>query len=505
MNKYFAYTRVSTSRQGEQGVSLEQQRDAIARYAQRNEMEVSEWFEERETAARRGRPIFSRMIRLIRNRKAAGILIHKIDRSARNLRDWSDLGELIDHGIDVRFVNEGLDLSSRGGRLSADIQAVVAADFIRNLKEETKKGFYGRLKQGILPMPAPLGYRNVGPGCPKEPDAGTAHLVKHLFELYAGGRQCFRTLLEEAKRIGLKGRFGQPLSANGLSTMLNNPFYMGLIRIMKTGESFIGVHKPLISKSTFERVHNVLTGKANTKAQRHDLLFRRRVACKHCRHSLIGETGKGNVYYRCHTRSCPTVTLREDVIETTVVRELSRLSFSADERAYLQQEIERLRHDSLKQREAAISSIQIQLAQSEDRLNRLTDAFIDRLIERDLFETRKKTLLSERLDLQSNLAQWQNGKRNIDDELAEVIGRADGACLAYINGTVEEKRDILDSVTSERVADGKVLTIMLNIPFRTVAERQDSSDGSPSSVIHRRCSRLLSYIKQDLRTACVSD
>jgi site-specific DNA recombinase len=70
-------------------------------------------------------------------------------RSARNLKDWADLGELIDSDLEVHFANESLDLHSRGGRLSADIQAVVAADYIRNLREERIKGFYGRLKQGL--------------------------------------------------------------------------------------------------------------------------------------------------------------------------------------------------------------------------------------------------------------------------------------------------------------------------------------------------------------------
>jgi hypothetical protein len=40
----------------------------------------------------------------------------------------------------VHFANDSLDLNTRGGRLSADIQAVVAADYIRNLREEAKKG-----------------------------------------------------------------------------------------------------------------------------------------------------------------------------------------------------------------------------------------------------------------------------------------------------------------------------------------------------------------------------
>jgi DNA invertase Pin-like site-specific DNA recombinase len=156
MKQYFAYIRVSTTRQGESGVSLPQQRDAIERYAQRNQLEISRWFEEQETAAKQGRPVFGTMVKLLRKQDAAGVLIHKIDRSARNLRDWADLGELIDKGIEVHFANESLDMTSRGGRLSADIQAVVASDYIRNLREESKKGIYGRLKQGYYPMPAPL-------------------------------------------------------------------------------------------------------------------------------------------------------------------------------------------------------------------------------------------------------------------------------------------------------------------------------------------------------------
>src|ERR1700730_17568631 len=82
MNQYFAYIRVSTARQGEQGVSLEQQRDAITHYAQRNRMELAHVFEERETAARAGRPVFTQMIRQLKASMARGVVIHKIDRSA---------------------------------------------------------------------------------------------------------------------------------------------------------------------------------------------------------------------------------------------------------------------------------------------------------------------------------------------------------------------------------------------------------------------------------------
>jgi len=246
MRKLYGYIKVSTMKQGERGVSLQEQREAIKRYAASRGFIISDWFEERVTAAKRGRPAFTDMLKRLRARKARGVIIHKIDRGARNLKDWADLGQLIDEGIEVHFCNENLDLNSRGGRLSADLQAVVAADYIRNLREETRKGFYGRLKQGLYPLAAPLGYLDRGKGEPKELDPLTAPLTRHAFELYATGSYNLRSLQAELHRLGLRTKGGGRLSINGLSTILNNPFYAGLIRIRRTNETFQGVHEPLI-------------------------------------------------------------------------------------------------------------------------------------------------------------------------------------------------------------------------------------------------------------------
>jgi site-specific DNA recombinase len=76
-------------REGEHGSSLQEQRDAIQSFATRNHMRIAEWFEERETAAKIGRREFSRMVAALKKKKAVGVIFHKIDRSARNLRDWS--------------------------------------------------------------------------------------------------------------------------------------------------------------------------------------------------------------------------------------------------------------------------------------------------------------------------------------------------------------------------------------------------------------------------------
>ena len=194
MKTYFAYIRVSTVKQGDHGCSLDEQKSAIEAYAQRHGLNVIEWFAETETAAKQGRREFNRLTSLLKRGKAAGVIIHKIDRSARNLKDWAGLGDLIDAGIEVLFAHEGLDMQTRGGRLAADIQAVVAADFIRNLRDEVRKGFYGRLKQGYYPLPAPRGYRNNGKAKSKTIDPDYGPLVAQAFRLYATGNFSLDTL-----------------------------------------------------------------------------------------------------------------------------------------------------------------------------------------------------------------------------------------------------------------------------------------------------------------------
>src|ERR1039457_7345289 len=100
--------------------------------------------------------------------------------------------------------------------------------------------------------------------------------------MYSTGTANFHGLLQEAERVGLRGRNGKQITLNGLTHLLNSSFYMGLIQIKVSGQSFIGVHEPLISKALFQRVQDVLHGKTNTRTNRHDFLFRRRLCCKSC-------------------------------------------------------------------------------------------------------------------------------------------------------------------------------------------------------------------------------
>jgi DNA invertase Pin-like site-specific DNA recombinase len=216
MKKVYGYIRVSTVKQGS-GVSLQEQKEAILRYAEKHDLSIIEWFEELETAAKQGRPLFTKMMKLLRDGKSDGVIIHKIDRSARNLKDWALLGDLMDQGVDVHFAHESLDMETRGGRLAADIQAVIASDYIRNLRDEAMKGLYGRLKQGIYPFGAPIGYINNGGGQLKTIDSIQGPLVKKAFELYGSEKHGLHTLTKVMNELGLRNLNGNLLSINAIS------------------------------------------------------------------------------------------------------------------------------------------------------------------------------------------------------------------------------------------------------------------------------------------------
>ena len=110
-------------------------------------------------------------------------------------------------------------------------------------------------------MPARLGYLDAGPGKTKVPDPGRAPLMKMAFELYATRQYSLKRLADKLFELGLRTKAGKQVTDSVLSRLLSNPFYMGVIRIRKTGDSYLGVHPPLISKDLFDCVQHILRGK----------------------------------------------------------------------------------------------------------------------------------------------------------------------------------------------------------------------------------------------------
>jgi DNA invertase Pin-like site-specific DNA recombinase len=469
MKTYFAYVRVSTVRQGEHGSSLQEQKAAIETYAARNGLHISVWFEERVTAAKQGRREFARLTAQLRAGKAQGVIIHKIDRSARNLKDWAGLGELIDAGIEVLFAHEALDLQTRGGRLAADIQAVVAADFIRNLREEVRKGLYGRLKQGFYPLAAPRGYLDRGKARVKDICPRQGPLVRQMFELYATGAYSLELLRHEMARRGLTDRSNQPLSFKSLSIILRNPFYVGLMRIRSTGDVFEGKHVPLVAKAVFDRVQTIMDGRLYPRTEKHLFLFRRLLKCSRCGRSLSGERQRaGRIYYRCHDRACRGVCVAEPAVDAAVRSCLRELALDEGDLGDLR---DLLRKQVAKGRQAASdreTRLTAELNRLAQRLVRLTDVLLDGMIDRDTFAERKEALLHkrreihDRLDGHDGLTFWE--------DVAKRFEQASAAYSGYDTATPDEKRAMVKLLGSNMIVDRKKPAIRLHFPYSAIQE-----------------------------------
>jgi DNA invertase Pin-like site-specific DNA recombinase len=448
---YYGYTRVSTVKQGD-GVSLEAQKEAIERYASQHSLIVSHWLEEKETAAKLGRPIFTQMIKDLHANKADGVIMHKIDRSARNLRDWATVGELQDAGIDVHFAAESVDFASRGGRLTADIQAVISADYIRNLREETIKGINGRLKQGLYPFKAPIGYLDKGGGKVKTIDPVRGPLVKQVFELYNTGQYSFASLAEEMNKRGLRGRLGKRVYKGKIERILSNPFYMGTIEVLTTGAIYAGIHEPLISATLFRSVQERRVGRANKKKTKHDFLYRGLFKCIDCKNSMIPEKQRGNVYYRCHTPDCTTTTVREDVLETCITEKLQLLEIMPETANQFISNLSAglLTHTTQPHRDTGA----IEKAKLNTQNNNLLNALLKGTIDDETYKSKLKELKIAEMSLKEESERRSTSTLN-RRYYAKFLEHAQNLANTYVSALKHEKRQLVELCFSNKSISGR--------------------------------------------------
>lgn len=477
----YAYIRTSTIKQGTEGVSLEAQHDAIAAYALRHKITIVEWFSETQTAAKKGRPIFSKMMKALSRRKVDGLVLHRIDRGSRNLKDWSDISDLSDMGLQIHFAHDSVDLNTRGGRLAADVQAVVAADFIRNLREETKKGMLGRLKQGYYPFGAPTGYVDRGKAKAKTIDPIKGPLVRKAFELYASGRYSFDTLREELHRLGLQTPKGKPLSMAGLTTMFNNPFYMGLMRLRSTGELFKGLHTPLITPALYERVHDVLHGRVSHRGLKHHHIYRRDIVCQSCKLKLIGEIQKkAYVYYRCHKKSCPKTSSREEVVTSAMEGELLLFRRLVETYPDLDKVLEFSIADLIAEKQKAIEAIGIERANLAARLDTITDAVIEGLIDKEAYIERKNAIVRERLRLDEIVARYEAGDPPQATNARRYLELAKRLREGFFLGSPLYARSMVRETLLNFSATGKTVELQWCYPFDKLIEHAKTLVGDPT-------------------------
>jgi len=185
------------------------------------------------------------MLQELEETQISYLVVHKSDRFARNQFDHHmTMAVLAQHGVKLISITEHFGDNPQG-RLAAGMMAAFNEYYSDNLSFEVKKGIAQKVKDGIWPTYAPVGYVNVRRATGKRRDEGVivvdpeqAPLMREAFLLYSTGLYSINTLLAVMTEKGLRSKTGRCLSHSNLHHLLTRPIYKGVVAWH--GEEFPG-------------------------------------------------------------------------------------------------------------------------------------------------------------------------------------------------------------------------------------------------------------------------
>lgn len=363
--KAVIYARFSSDNQREESITAQVR--ACTEYAMRKGYAVLKVYpDEAKSAVTDNRPNFLQLINDAKSKLFDVVLVHKLDRFARNRFDSAFYKrELRRCGTRVESVLEQLDDSPESVILESVLEGL-AEYYSKNLAREVMKGMHETALQakhcGGTP---PLGF-DVDSNKNYVINEQEAKAVRLIFELYDAGFGYDR-IISELNTSGFLTKRGKPFGKNSLHEILKNEKYTGVYtfnkrqgrtadgmknnRRQKSHEEIIrvpGALPAIIESSLFERVQEKMfknrqsSERARNKAKT-TFLLSGLIKCGHCGSAYIGNTAtaKGQRYgfYECgardRTRSCNNRRVRKHILEGVVLEEMEQNIFSPEARDVL--------------------------------------------------------------------------------------------------------------------------------------------------------------------------
>jgi DNA invertase Pin-like site-specific DNA recombinase len=479
------YARVSSEEQEKEGFSIPAQLTLLREYAAREGIEIRHEFVDVETAKKPGRTGFNEMVAFFKKQakrkqespRCLTLLVEKTDRLYRNLKDYVTIDEL---QIDIHFVKEAVVLSPKSHsseKFMHGIKVLMAKNYVDNLSEETKKGMMEKAKQGMWPLAAPIGYRNVtGDGGKKliviNPEI--APIIRRLFERYATGRYSLKELLEMARSDGLLSpRSGKPASKAHIHKILCNRFYYG--QFTWRGKVYDGSHEPLVSRELWDKVQAILRdrGTKKPKKRKHNFAFSGLITCKHCGCAVVGEIQKGRyVYYHCsgHKQKCPEPYVREEVLEAKFTGILSSLAFDAEILDWTRQAIQLSHVDEKAHHEKAIRRLQAEYNRLQKRIEAAYEDKLDGRIDIAFFDRKTDEWREDQARCRDAIEAHEQANQNYLCEGIALVELANRAAELFEKQPPREKRKLLDFLLSNCSWGDGVLTPTFRQPFDMIAD-----------------------------------
>jgi site-specific DNA recombinase len=224
------YIRVSTSKQEDEGTSLDTQEARCRAFCAERGDQVVGLFSDVYTGAKyRERPGLSALRERVRAGEVDVVVAYALDRLSRNQAHLAILAEEIeDHGAQLAFVTEDFE-DSAVGRFIRSAKSFAAEIEREKIAERTARGRLARVQSGkLIPGPRPLyGYRwRDEAHAALDVDDATARVVRRIFAEALGGK-ALRAIAAGLNAEGVPSPKGGRWGASTVHHILYNHNYTG--------------------------------------------------------------------------------------------------------------------------------------------------------------------------------------------------------------------------------------------------------------------------------------
>ena len=305
--------------------------------------------------------------------------------------------------------------------------------YIDNLSENVKRGLRQKLRNGVFPGKAPIGYFNEQKKRITAIDPKTAKIVRKAFQLFATGKYNFTDINQFFFKNRIRHHSGnKPHKLQRITNLLKNSFYYGIFEY--NGEKYQGNHKPLISKSLFDKCQEIIKQKSKTyKNNKKEFWFLGLAKCKECGSAITAEKHykfypktRGKVrydYYRCgkHQGKCSQKYVSASDFEQQIRNIIFKSSLHPRNAKWL---INRLNTDEIKEKQSAdekLSLLKTQLSDIDLRLNRLLTGYLDMVITKDEYQIAKNKMIEEKSEIEEQINKIKVGEFRWVELVREAI------------------------------------------------------------------------------------
>jgi DNA invertase Pin-like site-specific DNA recombinase len=207
--KTVGYVRVSTDKQVDRGVSVAAQAEKIRAMAVVHDAELVDIIVDGgESAKSLTRPGMARLLALVDANEVQAVIIAKLDRLTRSVKDLCTLLERFERGgVALISVAESLDTSSAAGRLVLNIMTAVSQWEREAIGERTRDALRHKRSRGERVGNIAFGYRLAPDGVHIEPEPSEQAMIDTIGELRAKGRS-LRRIATDLNRRGWRTRKG---------------------------------------------------------------------------------------------------------------------------------------------------------------------------------------------------------------------------------------------------------------------------------------------------------